>query len=196
MRRVKDRAASRRLVADTKAAAGFKALTAKTPVQGKFALEKVTMSAKAASCKKAECDRSPMTKKATVMKTTPVKTEADRVAVLDKTGTEIRLLYDTECDLVQTEHSSEMDALERVIDVKEAAWERANAEYKTSLARADASREVYENSVFKSEGASRQARVVTDRLRKFMLKLLATADSLRTVYQRRTMTMKPVKPDL
>ena len=115
-------------------------------------------------------------KTASIIKATPEKIAADRSAERNHIGT----VYEADCDLLDAEHDTKVRDLQRVVDVKDAAWTRANAEFETSLARMDASFEAFHNTIFDSEEDAFPARAAYDRLVKFTRQLQATACSLVT----------------
>jgi hypothetical protein len=132
--RVKDKAAAKRMAADTKAAAGFKALAEKNAVQGLKAADMFVTPVKAKFRKKDNGRSRSSSEKAAVSKATPDKTAADRVAAAVLS----RAVYEAECDRLEAKHLSEDDECIRVIAVRAAAHRRAVADFESAYSRLSA----------------------------------------------------------
>ena len=129
--RVKDRGSSRRLAANIKAAAGFKALSEVTPVKDLKALDEVKTPVKAISVNKGAKARTSESKTAFVIKASPEKLAADRQAE----SLQDYARYEKDVDELEDAYEEKLEFLDRVICVREAAHRRAAAEFEKVYGR-------------------------------------------------------------
>ena len=94
VKRVKSRAETKRLAADAKTAAGFKAMAGKKATEGSTSLLNFFTPAKAASGTKVVKLKDSTSKIASIIKASPEKIAADRVAAFVNS----RAVYDAECE--------------------------------------------------------------------------------------------------
>jgi uncharacterized DUF497 family protein len=129
--RVKDKAAAKRMAANTKAAAGFKALAEKNAVQGMKTSEMFVTPVKAKYRNKENGRSRSSSEKAAITKETPEKTAAERVAAAVLS----RAVYEANCDTLEAVHLSEDDEQIRVISVRAAAHRRAVSDFESAYSR-------------------------------------------------------------
>jgi hypothetical protein len=178
VRRVKDRAASKRLAADTKAAAGFKALADKKAAVGSKTLETFFTPAKAVSGKKVDTGRSSASKTVSVFKATPEKIAADRVIA----RADMSASYDAECERLDAEYETKAAALKSVVNVRLAAYHRADADFEASHDRLDAMvANRPKRATYKAAFSSKEAE---DQTHEFTRQLGVRADSLGVEYHK------------